>query len=90
MKRFFRKLTAAAASLAVSASLAALLPNGALTASAASDYWKFDFGAGGVAGGYTGVSASDGYNAGRGYGFSNGTNVSNVAAAGSGALSDAV
>ena len=90
MKRLFRKLTAAAASLAVTVSLAALLPTGALTASAASDYWKFDFGAGGVEGGYTGVSASDGYNAGRGYGFSNGTNVSNVGASGRGALSDAV
>lgn len=90
MKQIFRKLTAAAASLAVSASLAVLLPSASLTASAASDYWKFDFGAGGVANGYTGVSASDGYNAGRGYGFSNGTNVSNVGASGGGALSDAV
>lgn len=90
MRQFFRKLTAAAASLAVSASLAVLLPTASLSASAASDYWKFDFGAGGVANGYTGVSASDGYNAGRGYGFSNGTNVSNVGASGGGALSDAV
>ena len=90
MKHLLRKLTAAAASFAAAASLAALLPAGSMTASAASDYWKFDFGSGGVAGGYTGVSASDGYNAGRGYGFSNGSDVANVGASGSGALSDAV
>ena len=90
MKKIFRRLTAAAASLAVSASLAALLPTGGLTASAASDYWKFDFGGGGTASGYTGVSAGTGYDAGRGYGFSGGTSVSDVGAAGSGALSDAV
>ncbi|MBR5723070.1 MAG: GDSL family lipase, partial [Oscillospiraceae bacterium] len=90
MKQLLRKLTAAAASFTVTAALAALMPAGTLTASAASDYWKFDFGGGGVEGGYTGVSASDGYNAGRGYGFSNGTNVTNVGASGGGALSDAV
>ncbi len=90
MKQLLRKLTAAAASFTVTAALAALLPAGTLTASAASDYWKFDFGGGGVEGGYTGVSASDGYNAGRGYGFSGGTNVTNVGASGGGALSDAV
>ncbi|HRU98575.1 MAG TPA: GDSL-type esterase/lipase family protein [Ruminococcus sp.] len=52
--------------------------------------WKFDFGGGGTAGGYTGVSASDGYNAGRGYGFAQTYNMSNVGASGGGALSDAV
>ena len=87
MRKIIRKIASAAISAALTAAMLPALP---LSASAASDYWKFDFGAGGVAGGYTGVSASDGYNAGRGYGFSSGTNVTNVGASGSGALSDAV
>ncbi|MCQ2417191.1 MAG: GDSL-type esterase/lipase family protein [Oscillospiraceae bacterium] len=90
MKHIFKKLSSAAASLAMTCSLAALLPGGSIAASAASDYWKFDFGNGGVASGYTGVSASTGYDAGRGYGFSSGTSVADVGASGSGALSDAV
>ncbi len=90
MKRFFRKLTAAAASLAVTATLAAGLPQQSLKASAAPTYWKFDFGNGGTASGYTGVNASTGYNSSRGYGFSSGTSVADVGASGSGALSDAV
>ena len=90
MKQIIRKLAAAAASLSLAAAGVPAMLNGAVPASAANTYWKFDFGAGGVAGGYTGVSASDGYNASRGYGFSSGTNVTNVGAAGSGALSDAV
>lgn len=57
-------------------------------AAAAAASWKFDFGGNGTASGYTGVSASNGYNAGTGYGFSG--SVSNVSAGGSGALSDAV
>ena len=88
MKKIIRKLTAAAASLAMTAALAAMLP--VQPASAANTYWKFDFGNGGVASGYTGVNASTGYDAGRGYGFSGGTSVANVGASGSGALSDAV
>ena len=88
MKQILRRLTAAVTSLAAAASLAAALP--AAPASAANTYWKFDFGGGGTASGYTGVSAADGYNASRGYGFSSGTDVANVAASGSGALSDAV
>lgn len=88
MSKWKQKLAAAAASFMLAASLAAQLP--AAPASAASANWKFDFGGGGVASGYTGVSAADGYNSGRGYGFSSGTNVTNVGASGSGALSDAV
>lgn len=60
----------------------------ALKADAATVNWKFDLGGSGTAGGYTGVSAGDGYNSSRGYGFSG--SVSNVSAGGSGALSDAV
>ncbi len=52
--------------------------------------WKFDLGGNGAASGFIGVSASDGYDVGKGYGFANTGNVANVDAAGSGALSDAV
>jgi lysophospholipase L1-like esterase len=62
--------------------------NTALKASAATTNWKFDLGGSGAASGYTGVSAYDGYNSSRGYGFSG--SVSNVSAGGYGALSDAV
>ena len=87
MKAFFSRALAAAASLLLCGTLAAAAP---LHSSAANTSWKFDFGGGGTANGYTGVSAGDGYSASRGYGFSAGTNVANVAASGSGALSDAV
>ncbi len=50
---------------------------------------KFDLGAN-AQNGYTSVSASDVYSASKGYGFSSASGVSNVAASGSGALSDAV
>ncbi len=90
MKSKHRKLTAVLSALALSAGLLGAVPQGALRASAASANWKFDFGNGGVEGGYTGVSASTGYDAGRGYGFSSGTSVSDVSASGWGAQSDAV
>ena len=51
--------------------------------------YKFDLGANAQSG-YTSVSASDTYSASKGYGFSSGSGVTNVVAAGSGALSDAV
>lgn len=57
---------------------------------AASSYYRFDFGAGGTENGYTGVSASTGYSAQQGYGFRTPANMKDVAASGSGALSDAV
>ena len=87
-KKFISALTSLALSLSAFAGTGAALPNTALNAAAASGNWKFDFGGGGTASGYTGVSASDTYNASRGYGFSG--SVSNVTAGGSGALSDAV
>lgn len=90
MKSLLRKLQAAVASLFLTASFAAALPMHTMSASAAETYWKFDFGNGGVESGYTGVKASDGYDAKKGYGFSSGTSVSDVNAAGKGALSDAV
>ena len=67
---------------------AGTLPGTVNRASAAQTDWKFDLGGSGAAGGFTGVSASDGYNAGRGYGFSG--KVANVNAQGSGAGADAV
>ena len=51
---------------------------------------KFDFGSLGTAGGYTGVSAADGYHSAKGYGFANTAAVEDVPASGTGALSDAV
>lgn len=90
----FRKilggLTSLAMSLSVVAGVSTTLPPNTLTANAAQTDWKFDFGGKGAAGGYTGVSATDGYNSGRGYGFAQTNSVSNVNAGGSGALSDAV
>jgi len=65
-------------------------PEKALVAEAAAANWKFDLGGKGTASGYTGVSATDGYSASKGYGFAQTGNVSNVSASGSGALSDAV
>lgn len=60
------------------------------TVYAAASNYKFDFGGGGTANGYTGVSAKDAYSASKGYGFVSTGNVSNVSAKGSGAYSDAV
>lgn len=58
--------------------------------SAADVEYHFDFGGGGAANGYEGVSASMEYSASRGYGFSDPTGVRDVSASGSGAFSDAV
>ncbi len=67
-----------------------VFPSAPMTAGAAQGNWKFDLGGNGVAGGFTGVSASDGYNASRGYGFANTGGVQNVNSSGQGANSDAV
>ena len=85
-----KKLLSGITSLALSLSAFAGLPQNDFSVSAAQGNWKFDFGGNGAAGGYTGVSASDGYNSGRGYGFAQTWSVENVNAGGSGALSDAV
>jgi len=81
-KRLLSGLTSAA--LAVSALSGIAAP----TASAAQANWKFDFGGGGTASGFTGVSASTGYSSSLSYGFSG--SVSDVSADGKGANSDAV
>ncbi|MBQ9807401.1 MAG: RICIN domain-containing protein [Ruminococcus sp.] len=55
----------------------------------AADSMKFDLGANAQSG-WTGVSAAQGYDKNKGYGFSSAKDVKNVAASGQGALSDAV
>ncbi|CAI6039187.1 putative esterase YxiM [Paenibacillus sp. JJ-100] len=59
-------------------------------AEAASDQYKFDFGAGSVENGYIGVSASTAYASAKGYGFNTPANMRDVSASGSGVGSDAV
>ncbi len=65
------------------------LPINTLKASAAATSYKFDLGEN-ATNGYTSVSATQGYDASVGYGFRNTAGVKDVAASGSGALSDAV
>lgn len=89
IKKLLSGLTSLALSLTAFAGLNPSAPE-KLVANAAQANWKFDFGGNGAASGYTGVSASDGYNASKGYGFAETANVANVAAGGSGAYSDAV
>ncbi len=80
----FHQCKAILASLMMAVSL---LPSAAIP-TAAADVRKFDLGANSQ-GGWTKVSAGDGYNAGRGWGFS-GSGVKNVGASGRNELSDAV
>ncbi|MHA7581812.1 rhamnogalacturonan acetylesterase [Paenibacillus vandeheii] len=68
----------------------ALAANGGQVAEAAANEYKFDFGAGAVESGYTGVSATDAYTSAKGYGFNTPGNMRNVTASGTGAASDAV
>lgn len=68
----------------------ALAANGGQVAEAAANEYKFDFGAGAVENGYTGVSATDAYTSAKGYGFNTPANMRNVTASGTGAASDAV
>ena len=89
-KRLISGLTSLALSLSAFAGLSDLSAVKPVEAQAAQANWKFDFGGSGAAGGYTGVSATDGYNSGRGYGFAQTWNVSNVSAGGSGVTADAV
>lgn len=68
----------------------ALAANSGQVAEAAANEYKFDFGAGAVENGYTGVSASDAYTSAKGYGFNTPANMRNVTASGTGVASDAV
>jgi len=83
-----RRFSAIAAALALTIGM---LPTGfaGTRAKAAADSYKFDLG-NKAQNGYISVSASEGYSASKGYGFSAGSGVKDVAASGSGALSDAV
>ncbi len=89
----FKKLLSGLTSLMMCASAAAgigiVSSDNTIAANAAAANWKFDFGAN-AENGYTSVSAADGYNASKGYGFAQTGNVANTAAGGQGALSDAV
>ena len=89
-KRLLSGLTSLALSLSAFAGLGTGSAVKPVEAQAAQANWKFDFGGSGAAGGYTGVSATDGYDAGRGYGFAQTWSVANVSAGGSGATADAV
>ena len=90
IRRFLSGLTSFALSVTALTGLSASEGIRPVKTSAAQSDWRFDFGGSGAAGGYTGVSASDGYNSGRGYGFAQTWNVSNVSAGGNGAAYDAV
>lgn len=83
MKRFIAAALAAAAA-AVSVPKQTGISAGTLVSE------KFDFGGLGTAAGYIGVSADDGYDSSKGYGFASTDAVENVTAGGTGALSDAV
>lgn len=91
MKKYLKKIMAAAAAFAVTASVVTGVPlkNEKMAHAAASSY-RFDFGNSGVEWGYTGVSAGTGYDYSRGYGFSQTWNVQDSSASGQGVLKDAV
>lgn len=84
----FKKILSTAITGVFLLSFATLFPTDKMSA-ATTDY-KFDFGSGGTQSGYIGVSATDGYSSSKGYGFNTPSNMANVSASGSGALSDAV
>ena len=86
-----KKILSGVTSLALSLSaFAGMSSPEKFQADAATANWKFDFGGSGTASGYTGVSASDGYNSSKGYGFAQTGKVANVTASGSNAAADAV
>lgn len=90
IKHLSRKLAAYVAAITcVSATMTAYVPSTPVVQAAQSE-WHFDFGGGGAANGYTAADAGTDYSKSTGYGFANTSQVKNVGAAGSGALSDAV
>ena len=90
IRKLLGGLTSLALSLSAVTGLGAAEQIKPISASAAQSDWNFDFGGSGAANGFTAVSATDGYNSGRGYGFAQTNNVANVSAGGSGVLADAV
>ena len=89
-KKIVSGIVSAAMSLGMFAGIGEIPTKSGLEASAAATEWKFDLGGGGTESGYTGVSASDGYNTSRGYGFAQTWNVTNASTSGRGAGSDSV
>lgn len=90
LKKIVSAFTSLAMSLTVFSGLGVSDAPKTITTSAASTDYRFDFGSGGTASGFTGVSAADGYSASKGYGFAQTNNISNVTASGKNELSDAV
>ena len=90
IRKLLGGLTSLALSLSAVTGLGAAEQIKPISAAAAQSDWNFDFGGSGAANGFTAVSAADGYNSGRGYGFAQTWNVENVSAGGSGVLADAV
>ncbi len=91
MNNYFKKIFAAAAAFALTASVITDVPvKKERSAHAAASSYRFDFGNGGVEWGYTGVSASTGYDYSRGYGFAQTWNMQDSSASGQGVLSDSV
>lgn len=90
LKKLISGMTSLALAFGAFAGISLSKPVNVMEAEAASTVWKFDFGSGGTESGYTGVSATEAYSSSKGYGFNTPANMSDVTAAGSGALSDAV
>lgn len=88
--KLFGKILRALTAAALAVALLPAIPDSGIQTSAAADHYRFDFGSKGVTNGFIGVSASDGYDAGRGYGFAQPSNMRNVDASGNYELSDAV
>ncbi len=89
MKRLLATTLAIAVTM-ISISLKTEVENVEVSALGAYGTVKFDLGGAGTEEGYIGVSAKDGYNSSKGYGFANTSAVDDVLASGTGALSDAV
>lgn len=89
--KFIRTLLSGVTALAMACSITTALPEqtSTISAEAATTNYSFDLGATAQSG-FTSVSASTAYSSSLGYGFRNTAGVKDVAAAGSGALSDAV
>ena len=70
--------------------IASELPSSFATKQSAQSVWKFDFGDAGAETGYVAIDAETAYDASKGYGFADVSQVKNASASGKGALGDAV
>ncbi|MBP5621575.1 MAG: hypothetical protein J6X44_06125 [Thermoguttaceae bacterium] len=76
--------------LATATSIASELPSSFAAKRSTQSVWKFDFGDAGAETGYVAVDAETAYDASKGYGFADVSQVKNASASGKGALADAV